>query len=126
MKILMITSMLPHPRTMSGGALVMYGQLVVLASRHEVTLVSFAEAEPVEKKAIDDLRSTGIDVHPVWRGRPTGVDLWRRRLRDALGWLRGDRPLRTLQFFDPIMQDRLDQLFNEKQFDVLQVEDNAM
>src|SRR5215217_1019638 len=126
MKILMITSILPHPRTMSGGALVMYGQLTQLASRHEVTLLSFAEADRLEKKAIDDLQSSGISVYHVSRARPTGADLWRRRLRDTFGWLRGNRPLRTLQFFDPIMQHRLDRLLSEKQFDLLQVEDNAM
>ena len=126
MRILMITSILPHPRTLSGGALVMYGQLTQLAARHEVTLASFAGMDSVEKRAIDDLRASGIDVHQVWRSQPTGVDLWGRRLRDAGGWLRGDRPLRTLQFFDPSMQHRLDQLLRERQFDLLQVEDNAM
>lgn len=122
----MITSILPHPRTTSGGALVMYGQLTLLATRHEVTLASFAGTDSVEQRAIDDLRASGINVHHVWRSWPTGVDLWRKRLRDAFGWLRGDRPLRTLQFFDPSMQHRLDQLLREQQFDLLQVEDNAM
>jgi len=122
----MITSILPHARTTSGGGLVMYGQLTLLAARHEVTLASFAGTDSVEKGAIDDLRASGIKVHHVWRSWPTGVDLWRRRLRDALGWIRGDCPMRTLKFFDPSMQHCLDQLLREQQFDLLQVEDNAM
>ena len=122
----MITSILPHARTTSGGALVMYGQLTQLAARHEVTLASFAGTDSLEKRAIDDLRASGINVHHVWRSWPTGGDLWRKRLRDARGWLRGDRPLRTLQFFDPGMQNCLDQLLREQEFDLLQVEDNAM
>lgn len=126
MKILMVTSLLPHPEAMSGGALVMYGQLVGLTSRHEVTLASFAGADPSDKKAIEELQRSGITVHYVWRSWPCGTELWRRRLRDTIGWLRGDRPLRTLQFFDPKMQRLLDRLISEQQFDLLQVEDNAM
>src|SRR5262245_6720756 len=119
MRILMVTSMLPHPGAMGGGALVMYGQLKLLAARHDVTLVSFAGTEPVEKQGIENLRASGVNVHHVWRSLPAGVDLWRRRLQDTIGWLRGDRPLRALQFFDPAMQHRLDQLLQEQQFDLL-------
>src|SRR5262250_853337 len=124
MRILMVTSLLPHKKAMSGGCLVMYGQLTVLATRHQVTLASFANAD--ETKGIEDLRALGIDVHYVSRLRLSGTELWRRRLRDATDWLRGGRPLRTLQFFDPRMQRLLDQLLSEQSFDVLQVEDNAM
>src|SRR5262249_52792545 len=73
-----------------------------------------------------NLRAAGVNVHHVWRSLPAGVDLWRRRLRGTIGWLRGDRPLRALQFFDPAKQHRLDQLLQEQQFGLLQVEDNSM
>ncbi|MBI3952202.1 MAG: glycosyltransferase [Acidobacteria bacterium] len=126
MRILMVTSMLPYPESMSGGALVMYGQLTGLAARHDVTLATFAGADPAEEKAIDGLRASGIDVHYVWRSWPVGIDRWRLRLRDAIGWLQGGCPLRTMQFYDPRMQHLLDRLLNEQRFDLLQVEDNAM
>jgi glycosyltransferase involved in cell wall biosynthesis len=111
---------------MSGGALVMYGQLVGLTTRHEVTLASFNSDDPVERQAVEDLRASGIEVHHVERSWPCGGELWWRRLRDATGWLHGGRPLRTLQFFEPQMQHRLDQLLSEQRFDLLQIEDNAM
>lgn len=122
----MVTSMLPYPRAMSGGALVMYGQLATLTAHHEVTLATLAGADPAEKKAVDGLRASGINVHYVWRSWPSGTELWRRRLRDAIGWLRGGRPLRALQFFEPRIQRLLDQLLSEQRFDLLQIEDNAM
>jgi glycosyltransferase involved in cell wall biosynthesis len=104
----------------------MYGQLIALAARHEVTLVTLAGADPAEKKAIDGLQASGITVHYIWRSWPSGIELWRRRGRDTIGWLRGGRPLRTLQFFEPSMQHLLDQLLCKPQFDLLQIEDNAM
>lgn len=122
----MVTSMLPHPRSMSGGALVMFGQLAELAARHQVTLATFAGADPAEKDAIADLQASGIDVNDVWRAWPSGIDLWRRRWRDAMGWLRGGRPLRALQFRESRMQHLLNELLRERPFDLLQVEDNAM
>jgi len=126
MRILMVTSLLPHPNATSGGALVMYGQLTVLATRHQVTLATFAGANAVEGRRIKDLRALGIDVHYISRSWPSGSELWRRRLRDATAWLRGGRPLRALQFFDQRMQCLLDRLLSEESFDLLQVEDNAM
>jgi glycosyltransferase involved in cell wall biosynthesis len=125
MKILMVTSLLPYPGAVGGGSLVMYGQLVGLAARHEVTLATLAGGDPAEKKAIDDLQASGIDVFYFWRSWPRSI-IWRRRFRDGIGWLRGGRPLRTLQFAESGMQRILDQLLNKRRFDLLQVEDNAM
>lgn len=122
----MVTSMLPHAEAISGGALVMYGQLVALAARHDVTLATFAGADPIEKQAVDRLHASGIRVHFVWRSWLSGVPLWRRRWQDAVNWLRGGQPLRALQFHDGRMQTLLNQLIDRHNFDLLQVEDNAM
>jgi glycosyltransferase involved in cell wall biosynthesis len=102
----------------------MYGQLAYLAARHQVTLATFIDHG--EMGAVDALRATGIDVHSVARCRPHGIELWKRRSRDTTGWLRGGRPLRALQFFDTQMQQLLNRLLSSGQFDLLQVEDNAM
>jgi glycosyltransferase involved in cell wall biosynthesis len=122
----MVTSMLPHAEAISGGGLVMYGQLVALCARHEVTLATFAGADPMEREAVDQLRASGVKVHFVWRSWLSGTTLWKRRWRDAVGWLRGGRPLRTLQFYDDRMQTLIHQLIERHNFDLLQVEDNAM
>jgi len=121
----MVTPMLPYPGAVSGGMLVMHAQLVGLAARHQVTLATFAGDDPAEVKAVDDLRASGVNVFYIWRSWPSSV-VWRRRFRDGIGWLRGGRPLRTLRFTDPEMQRLLDQLFREQEFELLQVEDNAM
>jgi glycosyltransferase involved in cell wall biosynthesis len=122
----MVTSMLPYPEAVGGGALVMHRQLTLVAACHDVTLATFAGADPAEKQAIDRLRASGIKVHDIWRSWPVGIELWQRRFRDALGWLHGGRPLRTLQFSEPRMQRLLDRLLSTQQFDLLQIEDNAM
>jgi glycosyltransferase involved in cell wall biosynthesis len=111
---------------MSGGSLVMYGQLAVVAAHHEVTLATFAGADAADWDAIETLRGSGIPVHYVWRSCPRGIELWQRRMRDGVSWLDGTRPLRTLQFFEPKMQQLLDRLLSEQHFDLIQVEDNAM
>ena len=121
----MVTPMLPHPGAVGGGILVMYAQLAGLTARHQLTLATFAGEDPAERRAIDDLRASGVNVSYIWRSWPASV-VWRRRFRDGIGWLRGGRPLRTLHFADPKMQRLLDSLLREQKFDLLQVEDNAM
>ena len=122
----MVTPLLPHQQGIHGGALVMYGQLAALIARHEVTLVTLAGPDPIEKEAIAHLRASGIDSHAVWRPAPTGLARWRRHWRLARGWLRGGRPLRPIDLFDPRIQQLLDQLLSTRSFDLIQVEDSAM
>jgi glycosyltransferase involved in cell wall biosynthesis len=54
------------------------------------------------------------------------VSRGRRRLQQAVYWLRGKYPLRTLQFWEPEMQRLLEQLLVENRFDLIHLEDNAM
>jgi polysaccharide biosynthesis protein PslH len=122
----MVTPLLPHPRAVGAGALVMYRQLRELAARHEVALATFAGPDPLERDAVEGLRREGLEVHAVWRPGWRGIGRWRRRLRLAWRWSRGSAPLRTLLFQEEEMQRLLDRLLAGERFDLLQVEDNAM
>jgi glycosyltransferase involved in cell wall biosynthesis len=126
MRILMVTPMLPHLAATSGGAYVMHGQLVALAARHQVTLATFAGPDPVDREALDHLRTSGLEVHAIWRPAPVGFGRYQRRWRLASQWLRRGIPLRTLEFWEPSMQHILHRLMSETAFDLIQVEDNAM
>ena len=122
----MVTPLLPHPRAVGAGALVMDRQLRELAARHEVVLASFAGPDPLERDAVEELRREGLEVHAVWRPGWRGAGRWHRRLRLAWRWSRGSAPLRTLLFQEEEMQLLLDRLLAGERFDLLQVEDNAM
>lgn len=126
MRVLMVTPMLPYPESVSAGQLAMYDTLRVLLERHDVTLATFAGPDPAERAALDRLRADGVDVRAIWREAPAGLARWRWRSRLAVGWLRGRRPLRALEFAEPRMQRQLDQLAAAHSFDLVQVEDNAM
>lgn len=126
MRILIVTPLLPYPRAVGAGALVMDRQLRELAARHEVALASFAGPDPVERDALAELRREGLEIHAVWRPGWRGLSRWRRRLRLAWRWSRGSSPLRTLLFQEAEMQRLLDRLLTGERFDLLQVEDNAM
>jgi polysaccharide biosynthesis protein PslH len=121
MKILMVTFLLPNPQALNGPALVMHGQLATLAAHHEVTLVTFAVAEPTEQKVLDHLRASGVTVYEVGGSLPAGILRWKRRWQQALRQLRGGRPL-GMKFTDPRMQHLLDRLLGQQRFDLLQVE----
>jgi glycosyltransferase involved in cell wall biosynthesis len=118
--------------------------LAVIAARHEVTLASLAAPDPEEREALDRLRASGLDVRVVWRQEPGLLVRPRqragspqrmphlipaslgRRLRRAVYWIRGHHPLRTLQFWEPQMQQLITTLLTQNAFDVIDVHDNAM
>ncbi len=126
MRILLVTSLLPHPEAATGGALVMYGRLTELAERHRVTLATLAGPDPREREALRDLEDLGVQVRPLWRPAPSGARRWSRYGRVMAGWARGGHPLRALWFREREMQRLLDRLLAERTFDLLQVEDSAM
>jgi polysaccharide biosynthesis protein PslH len=148
MKVLMVTPLLPYPEAINAGPLVMHHHLAALADRHEVILASLAGPDPSEREALDGLRASGLDVRAVWRQEPGPLVLPRQRagspprtphlipaspgsrlkqrLRRAGDWMRGKRPFRTLQFWEPQMQELLTKLLAEDTFDVIDVHDNAM
>jgi len=102
----------------------MYGQLTALASRHQVTLVTFAGPGQGDRDALHYLRASGIEVHAVWRSPLTGIARWRRRWWLGRQWLRGKQPWRAGEFWDSEMQRLLERLATR--FDLIQVEDSAM
>ncbi len=90
----MVTSFFPRPDAAGGGAVVMHGQLMALAARHQVTLVALGDAGP---RGDAGLASAGVEVHRI--PRPTsGPAAAARRVVLAGRWLAGDRPLRALAF----------------------------
>jgi len=126
MRILMAAPLLPHPASTAGGALVIYGELEVLARRHEVTLVSFAGASPSDRAGLDALRRLGVVVRAVWREPERGWGTLQRRSRLVAGWLGSRDPLRALKFRHPAVQAELDAAASDSRFDLVHVEDSAM
>jgi glycosyltransferase involved in cell wall biosynthesis len=125
MRILMVTSFFPHAGAGGGGATVMHGQLLALAARHRVTLVSLAETGAAEAGPVRALRDAGVEVHVV--PRPTaGPAAAARRAELAARWVAGGHPLRALAFARPAVQALLDRLLAGGRFDLVQVEDSAM
>jgi glycosyltransferase involved in cell wall biosynthesis len=119
----------PVPPIADGGGAIpvlLHAELVGLRRRHEVTLVTAVGDEPGEAEAVEQLRAGG-DVHVVDRRRPPpGRRRCRRQARMATAWARGRWPWRTVWFADPGFQRVLDRLAEERDFDVVAVEDSAM
>jgi glycosyltransferase involved in cell wall biosynthesis len=115
----------------AGGAgaipILLYAELVALADRHDVTLVTAAGDEPGEAAAAAALADAGFDVHVADRRRPPpGIDRWRRRWRLAATWARGRWPWRTVWFADPGVQTLIDRLVTTRRFDLVVVDDSPM
>jgi glycosyltransferase involved in cell wall biosynthesis len=122
----MVTPMPPDSHGSGAMPRVMSAQLTGLARTHDVTLATLAGPNPEELDAADRLAASGFDLHAVCRSEPGDV---RRRIRDvalAARWARGSRPRRALWFFDPRLQRVLERLLEERRFDIVAVEDNAM
>jgi glycosyltransferase involved in cell wall biosynthesis len=79
--------------------------------------------DPSEWNATSDIRPQRPDVHPL---RSTPIDRGKRRLQQLRDWVLRDYPLRTLQFWEPQMQQVLGELLAERTFDLIHVDDNAM
>jgi glycosyltransferase involved in cell wall biosynthesis len=126
MKILMVTPMPPQAEAPGAIPLVLHAQLSGLAERHDVTLVTVAGPDPHEWDALDQLRSSNIEIQAIRRVEPSGIQCWKWRWRLASTWLRGKYPRRTIWFWEPGLQHILDRLLTEQRFDLVQVEDNAM
>jgi glycosyltransferase involved in cell wall biosynthesis len=127
MRILLLTSMVPQANGTGAIPILLYAELIALAERHDVTLVTAAGDEPGETAAAAALADAGFDVHVADRRRPPpGIDRWRRRWRLAATWARGRWPWRTVWFADPGVQTLIDRLAATRRFDVVVVEDSPM
>ena len=127
MKILLLTPMVPQAGGEGAIPILLHAQLVGLAERHEVTLVTAAGDERGEVAAAQALADSGVDAHVADRRQPPpGGERWRRRWRLASSWARGRWPWRTVWFADPGMQTLIDRLTSKRRFDVVAVEDSSM
>jgi glycosyltransferase involved in cell wall biosynthesis len=126
LRFLFVTPMPPDNRAASAIPPLLHAQLDGLKQRHGVTIVTVAGPDPEELEAVEVLRDQGVEVHAVLRRLTRGTLGWRRRTRIAGSWVRGRVPLRTAWFAEPAIQDIIDSLTAERDFDAVLVEDNAM
>lgn len=122
MKILWVTFILPNPQALSGAAFPMCAQLEGLGGRHEISMVTFAPATPAEKRVLDNLRGSGIQVHVLGESLPRPLILFKRQAASILARLSGSKPWEVLATPNPRMQELLDQFLARQGFDVIQVE----
>jgi len=126
MRILLVVPV--PPQADGGGAIpvLLYAELLGLRQRHEVTLVTAVGDEPGEEEAVRRLRDQ-VEVHVADRRRPPpGAARRRRQLRMARRWARGGWPWRTVWFAAPELQQKIDEVCAEREFDLIAIEDSAM
>lgn len=126
MRVLMVTPEPPSAKARGGRPHATHAELIGLASRHEITLVTQAGGDPGDSDALDRWRRAGVDVHPIWWPPRRGMELWERRVQLATYWLTSGYPWRNILHRDPRMQHVLDQLLATKTYDLVLVEDNVM
>lgn len=122
MNILMVSGAIPNPRAHSGSALVLAGQLAGLATRHTVTLVTFAPADAAEQSALARWRASGVVVHVAGEAIPAGLIRLKRALEKRLNRLRNRHPLSHLTGPNPRMQRVVDRVLLHHRFDLVQAE----
>ena len=120
MKLLMVTLVPPQPHSWGAIPVLLHGQLTALRAQHDVTLITLV-ADDAEREAVDNLRSSGLEVYSVRRCADT---MW-RRLRMATRWVAGRTPKRTIWNYEPRLQQLLDDVLCRRRFDLVQVEDMA-
>jgi glycosyltransferase involved in cell wall biosynthesis len=126
MKVLLVVPVPPAADGAGAIPVLLHAELLGLAERHEVTLVTAVGDEPGEEEAARRLEGE-VEVHVADRRRPPpGMARSRRQLRMASSWARGRWPWRTVWFAAPEVQRILDRLGTERSFDVVAVEDSAM
>lgn len=126
MNILFVAPMPPSATAALAIPRIIHAAVLGLSERHDVTVAVIAGPEEHELATVEQLRSSGIDLHAVCRHEPqTFKERWRRRDRFARGWLSGEMPWRSVWYSEPRLQQVLDRLLAERRFDVAVVEDNA-
>ena len=97
MRVLLVVPVPPQADGTGAIPVLLHAELVGLAQRHEVTLVTAVGDEPGEAEAVARLRGE-VETHAADRRRPpAGARRRRRQLRMAASWARGRRPQRRPQ-----------------------------
>jgi glycosyltransferase involved in cell wall biosynthesis len=126
MRVLLVVPVPPAADGAGAIPVLLHAELLGLAERHEVTLVTAVGDEPGEEEAVRRLAGE-VEVHAADRRRPPpGPARRRRQLRMAGTWARGGWPWRTVWYAAPGIQRILDRLSAERGFDVALIEDSAM
>ena len=126
MRILVVTAIPPQTQPTNAVGLVSHTLLTGLLAHHQLTLVTLVGPDAEEVAALEQLRAAGVDVQAVPSSIRPGRQSWRRRWQLVSGMLGGRHPFRTVWFYDPAVQARLDRLLADNTFDVVQLEDNAV
>jgi len=126
MKILLVTPMPPQAHGFGAIPVLQYAELVGLLERHQVSLVTLGGLEPGDQEAIERLSALDIQLHVVWREKLHGIQKWLRRWRMVSTWLKGKYPRRTIWFWEPGVQIKINELVSSDTFDLILAEDNAM
>src|SRR5262245_16051592 len=108
LNILVLTA---HPPILgaSGGGARMYFNLKILASKHNVSLISFVEQD-AERQCLDSLGSLGVEVKTVLRRAEPPRHLWT------------PKPREYDEFASPEFAAQVRQTLAAKPFDVVQAE----
>jgi polysaccharide biosynthesis protein PslH len=126
MRVLLVVPVPPAADGAGAIPVLLHAELLGLARRHEVTLVTAVGDEPGEAEAVRRLGAE-VELHVADRRRPPpGMARRRRQLRMAATWGRGRWPWRTVWFAAPGIQRIVDRVCAERSFDVVAVEDSAM
>lgn len=126
MRILLVTPMPPRQQAPGAIPLVLHAQLQGLSLHHTVTLATIAGPDPAERAAVARLRAAGFEVHAALRSNARRFGNMRTQWRVVSKWVGSRYPRRTAWFWDHRMQELLDELLARREFDLLQIEDNAM
>lgn len=124
MRILMIAPMPPQPQPSNGVPLVTLALLHGLSQHHDVTLATLAGPDVAEHQAVQQLTNEGFRVHAVLRH--AGQQRVQIGLRMAGSVLGGTEPLRSGWYWDARFQRLITQLLTTNNFDIVQLDDNAL
>lgn len=124
MNILVLAPLSPQLQPTNAVPLVTNALLAALAPRHDLTLLTATEYGQDEDEALETWRARRVPVHCVPRAFPRGVARWHKRRWLIVQWLRGI-PWRTVWYWEPRLQQCLNDLLAREAFDLIAVQDNA-
>jgi len=116
-RILIITPSLPYPPNWGFGIRV-YQIARLLARTHDVALLTYTA--PGQEEHVAALRAQGVDVHAVPSSNPHNRKQERRR--EQMLSLASPVSYLTRSLYSRAMQQEIDRLLAEKQFDIVQME----